>query len=535
MTEHIGWRWTQWITLLFIFVGLLPALVMTESHKSTILRRRENKVWAEEKVAAIMSESTEDEDPVKKPTNFPRDSKAALYTMVMIPIRLIIAEPVTFLLGIGVALGYAILSAFFVIIPQQFGAVYGFQLEGQGLTFAGMCVALVVAFVVVVALNQLFYEPRYARWAEAHPAVVEEEIDEKVDEENRKTYVTAATRRASLAEIAVKASARNSRKSIGGTRNGLNELSEEEDVPALPTNHGLNIATAVCAYLKTNPKNANKIINPGRIITTINTLPKYGDIASTLENMDYSLDRTELAKTIADALNNIVEFEQPPVARSRSLHLAAAEAMLLGDSAELMPPLHYDEKKTVLESDPSALDSSLLPRTSATASSNGSITKLVNKHRSNASGPPAEWRLVPALPASILAPAGLFLFAWTFETSIHWIVPVIGMSIFAASAMLTFVSGLAYTNERFAPAQNADEEEREVAGRLATGARAGGTMLVCALSAAFSLFSQPMYIALGVSVATTVFGAVMAAAGVVPWFVVFMGKKRRDNSSVELS
>jgi DHA1 family multidrug resistance protein-like MFS transporter len=43
-----------------------------------------------------------------------------------------------------------------------------------------------------------------------------------------------------------------------------------------------------------------------------------------------------------------------------------------------------------------------------------------------------ERRLIPALPASLLLPIGLFLFAWTGDSSpqIHWIVPTIGVVIF---------------------------------------------------------------------------------------------------------
>ncbi|KAK5707800.1 hypothetical protein LTR97_000338 [Elasticomyces elasticus] len=41
-------------------------------------------------------------------------------------------------------------------------------------------------------------------------------------------------------------------------------------------------------------------------------------------------------------------------------------------------------------------------------------------------GPPEE-RLIPALFASFLVPIGLFIFAWTTRSSVHWIVSVIGL------------------------------------------------------------------------------------------------------------
>jgi MFS transporter, DHA1 family, multidrug resistance protein len=47
-----------------------------------------------------------------------------------------------------------------------------------------------------------------------------------------------------------------------------------------------------------------------------------------------------------------------------------------------------------------------------------------------------EHRLVPALFAVTLLPAGLFLFAWTARASIHWIVSIIGITLFAIGAFI---------------------------------------------------------------------------------------------------
>ncbi len=47
-----------------------------------------------------------------------------------------------------------------------------------------------------------------------------------------------------------------------------------------------------------------------------------------------------------------------------------------------------------------------------------------------------EHRLVPALGAVVLLPVGLFLFAWTSRPDIHWIVSIIGITIFAIGAFI---------------------------------------------------------------------------------------------------
>lgn len=56
-----------------------------------------------------------------------------------------------------------------------------------------------------------------------------------------------------------------------------------------------------------------------------------------------------------------------------------------------------------------------------------------------------EYRLVPALGASIVIPAGLFLFAWTGRTaSIHWIVPTIGAMLVSGGNAIIFQSIYVY-------------------------------------------------------------------------------------------
>lgn len=44
--------------------------------------------------------------------------------------------------------------------------------------------------------------------------------------------------------------------------------------------------------------------------------------------------------------------------------------------------------------------------------------------------------LKPALPAVVLMPASLFMFAWTARPDIHWIVPTIGIAIYAGASFV---------------------------------------------------------------------------------------------------
>lgn len=59
--------------------------------------------------------------------------------------------------------------------------------------------------------------------------------------------------------------------------------------------------------------------------------------------------------------------------------------------------------------------------------------KLLKQHEKETGqigGSEPEFRLPPAILGAILIPCGLFWFAWTTYSSIHWIVPIIGSAVF---------------------------------------------------------------------------------------------------------
>lgn len=58
------------------------------------------------------------------------------------------------------------------------------------------------------------------------------------------------------------------------------------------------------------------------------------------------------------------------------------------------------------------------------------MAKLGEGGNSSAEGEP-EFRLPPAIVGSVIAPVGLFIFAWTAYPWIHWTVPILGSCIFA--------------------------------------------------------------------------------------------------------
>ncbi|KAG5981923.1 hypothetical protein E4U54_006450 [Claviceps lovelessii] len=68
---------------------------------------------------------------------------------------------------------------------------------------------------------------------------------------------------------------------------------------------------------------------------------------------------------------------------------------------------------------------------------NGRYARVAAKHGGVA---PPECRLPPAILGAVLLPCGLFWFAWTNGTDVHWAVSIVGSGIFASGLVLVFLS-----------------------------------------------------------------------------------------------
>jgi MFS family permease len=116
---------------------------------------------------------------------------------------------------------------------------------------------------------------------------------------------------------------------------------------------------------------------------------------------------------------------------------------------------------------------------------------------------PPEWRLILAIPASILMPVSLFLFAWTAGIT-HWIVPVIAEGIYDMGQLLIFMSATLYVTDCYGPLYGAS-------------AMAANTLLRYIMGAAFPLFAVQTYARLGVHWATSLLAFISCVLAFIPW------------------
>lgn len=132
-----------------------------------------------------------------------------------------------------------------------------------------------------------------------------------------------------------------------------------------------------------------------------------------------------------------------------------------------------------------------------------------------------EHRLVPAVFASFGMPIGLFIFGWTANPDIHWIVSVIGITIFATSGFVLFQCIFMYLPLSYP--------------QYAASLFAANDTWRSALAAGAIIFARPLYINLGVGRGVSILGG-FAAGGVLGMLALyFYGAKLRARSKFAVS
>lgn len=134
-----------------------------------------------------------------------------------------------------------------------------------------------------------------------------------------------------------------------------------------------------------------------------------------------------------------------------------------------------------------------------------------------AAAPPPELMLYVAFPGAIALPISLFLFAWTANYSVHWIVPVIAEAGFGMGSLVVFMSCSLYLMDTYGPLYGAS-------------AMAANNLLRYALGGAFPLFSLQMYETLGVGWATSLLGFISVILAMIPFAFMKYGPRLRAMS-----
>lgn len=127
-----------------------------------------------------------------------------------------------------------------------------------------------------------------------------------------------------------------------------------------------------------------------------------------------------------------------------------------------------------------------------------------------------EHRLVPAMIGSLLLPTGLFIFAWTANPSIHWAVPLVGVSIFCFGHFWTMQSLFIYIPFSYP--------------QYAASLFASNSIWRSATAGAAVVFARPLFINLGIGRGVSLLGG-MSVMGIIGTSLIYVyGKQLRARS-----
>ncbi|KAK4211895.1 transporter-like protein 3 [Rhypophila decipiens] len=152
----------------------------------------------------------------------------------------------------------------------------------------------------------------------------------------------------------------------------------------------------------------------------------------------------------------------------------------------------------------------------------GAMSDIVVKKRTEAGlEHKPEVRLSPSftIPAGLALPVGLFLYGWTAEKGVHWIVPMIGVVIFSCGLMGVMMCVQNYLLDAYP--------------RYAASVTAALAVLRSLAGALLPLGGLDMYTELGLGWANSLLAFIALALVPIPLFFFFYGEKLRARGRMD--
>ncbi|KAK8137027.1 hypothetical protein PG984_004967 [Apiospora sp. TS-2023a] len=154
VTDHFGWRWSAWITLIFSVVfGVAAFLVTPETSEAVILERRAQRLRKKTGGDVVVCVSEQGEKP----------SVAAFVEKYLTkPVRMFALEPILSIMTVYMSFVYGIIYLTFELYPQAFVVVRGWSAVDASMSFFGILGGAVVACIVLGAHSIYHVGPRFA-------------------------------------------------------------------------------------------------------------------------------------------------------------------------------------------------------------------------------------------------------------------------------------------------------------------------------------------------------------------------------------
>jgi DHA1 family multidrug resistance protein-like MFS transporter len=117
-----------------------------------------------------------------------------------------------------------------------------------------------------------------------------------------------------------------------------------------------------------------------------------------------------------------------------------------------------------------------------------------------------EYFMLPAMVGSFFLPVGLFIFAWTSRPDIHWIVPLIGVTIFVTGTVYVFQSVFLYIPLSYP--------------KYAASLFAGNDISRASMAAGSVLYARPLFVNLGIGKGVSTLAG-LSVMGIIGTFLIY--------------
>ncbi|CAK3759058.1 benomyl methotrexate resistance [Lecanosticta acicola] len=485
VTYHKGWRWTQFVVV-FAFAGcVLPAIAMKETSKKAVLRRKNG-------------------ESARAPITAPE-----MVSFLSKPLRMLWREPIVALYTVHIASHVGVTYAIYTVFPSILGDAEHFDLRISGLAFISMSIGLLLGLCIIVAHEMIIYRPRVANYRDSRATEGEKTLSpakRSSTKRNRLSFGPSSEQ--------IRLNTARSPGGSGGRRRSIFQSLKRLSFGAAYRNlvapdqdprDNIRMAVAAARYLNGLKANEGRRIMPERVLLLLNRGMEYAHLCAALEGYKLKLDRAELAKVLVAALSE--ETKEP----------AVAHALAPPSSPRSIPSQDRRRDAAIAALGVEYPRLAALAPTTPPTRPYEPVTHRRKLWIPPSNIPPPEWRLWLSLPASLLTPASLFLLGWTAHDPIHYIFPIIALTLYAVSTLLVAMGLTLYIMESYGPTQS-------------PSAVAACTVTSAIFGFAFPLVAVPIYESLGPGLATSVLALVAVLLALIPVVFYIFGpalRKRR--------
>lgn len=141
--EEKGWKWTQWVSLMFSGAIIPFVVFLPETYKPVILVKRAKKRGIKLDLPPIS-----------------QVLKVTMSITLLKPMQMLVVEPIVLVWSFYIAFVFAVLFGFFEAFPIIFQKEYGMGLGVGGLPFIGVGIGLCFGVVFYITLDRLMFFPK---------------------------------------------------------------------------------------------------------------------------------------------------------------------------------------------------------------------------------------------------------------------------------------------------------------------------------------------------------------------------------------